>query len=512
MEIGDVLDYVYDESVGWRPATGAIKPVHIANGLYRDLVGHYYDLRPTVAFTIPWKRKNNPAGDPKRAYEHLVEDPGEDRFAAFKGGGQNKIRFGKFRDFLRGVLAADGAVFPDADMSSLTLTCRQMITRDQMDKHVGRFMADIIRGRNKNGPLAKEVLAGLQRGSERPLDPITFASWPLLKSEHDDKPLKQSSRCSPFDTKKLGSFFEHLEAAATDLAGHEANQGNRLATLQRTVHFACVALLAHAQALAVDGDLQERAPLLIAMEAPKGSPLAVASEASLNAYYASFEAWLAKQLGVRLKKGMPLCSNNDQDGDDDLGDLPVLRKDSVRKWLGQVLQIKGANPTPDVIDDRMYQYQQALAKHGKDNPGLVLGETLVQSYIAEYESGGPRKFLGGLGRKVGVIFPHFQGRSKEKRVRPSVPILDMLVKACAGAQGPIPMHEFQQRLWERFGMILGTRHDDGGGDHGLLVSHDIEVSKTDLDANAEAFVDHLVQLQLARRYPDNITYIGRYHA
>jgi hypothetical protein len=503
---------VYDNHVGWRPATGAIKPVHIANGLYRDLVGHYYDLKPTVSFVIPWKKKNNPVGDPKRTYEHLVEDPGEDRFVAFKGGGQNKVRFAKFRDFLRGVLAADGAVFPDPEGSSLTLTCKQMITRDQMDKHVGRFMADIIRGRNKSGPLAKEVLAGVQKGSERPCDPITFASWPLLKSEHDDKPLKPVSRCSPFDTKKLRQFHDHLEAAAADLAGHEANQGNRLATLQRTVHFACVALLAHAQALAVDGVLQNRAPLLIAMEAPKGSPLAIASEASLNAYYASFEAWLARQLGVLLTKGAPLCPNEDSDGHEDLGELPDLRKDAVRKWLSQILLVKGANPTPAAIADRMYLYEQALAQHGKDDPGLVLGETLVQSYVAEYETGGPRKFLGGLGRKVGVIFPHFQGRSREKRIRPSIPILDMLVKACTETKGPVPLHVFQQRLWERFGMVLGTRHDEEGGDHALLVSHGIEVSKTDLDTNIETFVDHLVQLQLARRYPDNITYIGRYHA
>lgn len=512
MEIGKVLDYVYDNSVGWRPATGAIKPVHIANGLYRDLVGHFYDLKPTVSFVIPWKKKKNLAGDPRRTYEHLVEDPGEERFAAFKGGGQNKIRFAKFRDFLRGILAADEAVFPDPDGSSLTLTCKQMITRDQMDKQVGRFMADIIRGQNRSGPLAKEVLASIEEGSKHPCDPITFASWPLLKTEHDENPLRRSSSCSPFDSEKLSQFCDYLEAAAANLASHEANQGNRLATLQRTVHFACVALLAHAQALAADGVIQKRAPLLIAMEAPKGSPLAIASEASLIAYYDSFEAWLARELGILLTKGAPLCLNEDRDGPENLGKLPAMRKDSVRSWLAKILLVKGGNPSSATIDDRIYLYEQALAKRGKDDPGLVLGETLVQSYVAEYESGGPRKFLGGLGRKVGVIFPHFQGRSREKRIRPSIPIVDMLVKACTGAEERVTLHVFQQRLWERFGMVLGTRQDDDGGDHALLLAQGIEVSKTDLDANVETFVEHLVQLQLARRYPDNITYIGRYHA
>jgi hypothetical protein len=41
MRIGEVLDRVYDEEVGWRPVSGAIKPVHIANGMFRALTGHH---------------------------------------------------------------------------------------------------------------------------------------------------------------------------------------------------------------------------------------------------------------------------------------------------------------------------------------------------------------------------------------------------------------------------------------------------------------------------------------
>ncbi|MEM4724576.1 MAG: hypothetical protein QXP01_06155, partial [Candidatus Hadarchaeum sp.] len=391
MQIGQVLDYVYDESVGWRPATGAIKPVHIANGLFRDLVGGYFDLTTTVMFVVPWKQKNNPVGmDPSRTYEQLVENPGKQQFAEFKGGGQKKALFNKFRDFLRELLNADGAIFPDPKSSSLTLTCRQMITCDQMDKRVGRFMADIISGRNKSGPLMKMVLDALQKGSDRPVDPITLAAWPLLENKRADELSKQSTRCSPYNNEKLNKFCENIEAAAADLASHEEKIGNRLATLRRAVHFACIALLAHAQALAVDGDLQKRAPLLITMDAPKGSPLANASEASLDAYYELFEAWLARQLGARLTEGKPLCRN--RDGSDELRvTLPNMhQKQSVRMWLSQFLLVGGVTPTQESIDDRMYLYEQALAKHGENNPGLVLGETLVKAYIAEYKSGGPR--------------------------------------------------------------------------------------------------------------------------
>jgi len=58
MRIGEILNGVYDKSVGWRPASGSIKPVHIANGVFRDLAGETYDVKRAVAFLIPWKKKN----------------------------------------------------------------------------------------------------------------------------------------------------------------------------------------------------------------------------------------------------------------------------------------------------------------------------------------------------------------------------------------------------------------------------------------------------------------------
>jgi len=43
MRITRVLDTVYETKVGWNPSTGAIKPVHIANGLFRELTHRFYD-------------------------------------------------------------------------------------------------------------------------------------------------------------------------------------------------------------------------------------------------------------------------------------------------------------------------------------------------------------------------------------------------------------------------------------------------------------------------------------
>lgn len=512
MRIGEILNAVYDKSVGWRPATGAIKPVHIANGLFRDLSGEVSDTKRIVHFLIPWKKKNDPQLDQKRTYQYMVEDAPAERYAAFSGGGSQRERFERLREYTRGVLGADGAVFPKPTDSSLTLTCKQMISSDRFDKQVGRFAADILRGQDGLGALAAELRTCLDRGSEQPLDPITFLAWPLLSK--DSEPVtRKTLRARPYDNKRLREFFAALEQGASSLAAHEAAQGNRLATLQRAVHFSVLALLGHAQSLAANGSLTKRVPLLIAMDAPKGSRLARASEESLNRYYDAFDSWLATQLAIRLEKQQPLVypSEDDASTEDKLAALPAMRRDSVEKWLRSVLTDKDEIPGKETMIDRVCLYEQAVAKLGKEDPAAVLAETLVQCYRHEYSSGGPRQFLSGVGRKVGLIFPHFQGRSKEKRVRPSVAILDVLVKSCTPLGEPVPLHDFLDTLWIRFGLIVGGRVTESGGDHRLLLDHGIDVSQSDLDSGTGAFVEQLVQIGLARRYPDNITYIGSYN-
>src|SRR5258708_5699936 len=72
MHIGEVLNGVYDDDIGWRPASGAIKPVHVANGLVRALQGKYYDLRDLNRFVVWWRAGKKP--DESRAFEALARD------------------------------------------------------------------------------------------------------------------------------------------------------------------------------------------------------------------------------------------------------------------------------------------------------------------------------------------------------------------------------------------------------------------------------------------------------
>jgi hypothetical protein len=518
VRISEILDAVYDSRVGWRPASGAIKPVHIANGLCREILnGQYFLVSELLSFVIPYLSKKSGNLDPKRTYNYLVHTINDPRYDAFRDT-RYKDKFERLRDFVRGLVAADGAVFPQERITSFTLTTQSMVSIDNNDREVGRFMAYILRGKEGKGKLAAHLTELLR---EDAADPISFLISPLLNRDPKFITTK-SNRCSPYDNEDLNTFFANLEEAATCLHLHEAEQGNRLATLQHAVHFVCICLLSYTQALSKNGELTKRNPLLLVMDVPKGSSLALASEQSLQVFYEDFETWLAQELAKRILTGQMLHSSSHESNDGKLGKLPKKDRTEVRKFFSEkvLTVVKGETPSRDLVNSRMSFFEQSLnrltggelLKLSDEQWALVLGDALVQSYIHEYESGGPKDFLQNVGRKAGIIYPNFQGRSKEKRFRPSVPILDVLVRSCCPVDAPIPLPNFLDKLWETFGIIVGGRTGNGDSDHDLLVRCGIEVSENDLEENTIEFIEHLVQIGLARQYPDNISYVGKFYA
>jgi hypothetical protein len=169
-------------------------------------------------------------------------------------------------------------------------------------------------------------------------------------------------------------------------------------------------------------------------------------------------------------------------------------------------------PDKETLDARLADYAEARREHGKDDTARAFGHALVAVYTREYDSGGPKNFLQALGRKSGLLFPHFQGRSKEKRVRPSVPVMDMLVRACVSAGQMVPLDEFLQKLWERFGLVVGGRRSDEWDDGEFLTAAGVPLDASALVENTEELVAQLVRMGLARRYPDNVTFIGDVNA
>jgi hypothetical protein len=497
MKIGEILDRVYDEEVGWRPASGSTKPVHVANGLVRALQGGYYDIQRLHELVIWWQKSGEDPG-PEHSYQAMVEDSSDDVYDGFRGSPQH---FDKARKFVHGLLDADKGIFPSLDHSSYSLTTGRMVTQDSNDHHLGDFAAQLLLQGGENNSLAEIVRESV--ACDLPEDPITALVWPLLSKQIKPRQLKQRNK--GFWKKPLHAEFLHaITDAATDLASHEVRQGNRMRTLQRVVQFACVATHAHAQALAAEGRLKDRSPALLAFVERRRSDIGLASERSAERLYRNFEQWLAMRLGMLIDKGVPL-----KDGEDP---VPLtLDGRSIRHVMMNILEAKRPHnqPSEQTLKDRMSHFNSAKNIYKTQSPGQILGHALVDIYLQEYAaSGGPRRYLQGLARRVGFLYPHFAGATTEKRFRPSVPVLDMLVRACISAGDSIPLEVLLERLWERFGLVVGGRRDDEWDDVEELASRGLPVDGPALAANTEAFVEELEAMGLAKRYPDGVTFVG----
>lgn len=496
MRISELFNNVYDESVGWRPVSGNVKPVHVANGLLRALTGTAFDTSRLNRFLVPWKQKRGNVLDDARTFAALVEADRAGKYEAFR---DRPREFERARRYAFGLLAADNGVFPSADNSAMTLTCAQVITRAPNDRGLGIFGRALLVRDGRPGPLAEAVTSAID--VSRTLDPLTALIWPLL--EERGREIKSEDKLGPVvKGRRHTAIISQLSDAAATLASHERAQGNRLSTLQRTTHFVCVATLVHAQALAADGKLEKRIPGLLALSGHAGGEIAVASERSVDRIFDHFERWLGEQLAERIEHGRAI-----------VGDELIEATSDGRKARGILSRIGSAKkseeqPSDAVLDARRADFEQAQREVGRDEPARVIATALLRSYLREFESGGPRPFLQSLGRKVGLLYPHFQGRAREKRIRPSAAILDLLVRCCVEQGTVVPLDAFLERLWLRFGLIVGGRRTADWDDYEVLTHHGIDIDMSTLATNLDVLVDQLVQMGLARRYADNVTFVG----
>ena len=128
-------------------------------------------------------------------------------------------------------------------------------------------------------------------------------------------------------------------------------------------------------------------------------------------------------------------------------------------------------------------------------------------------SGGPEPFLRGVATRVGLLYPYGLGRSRDKRIDlPVRSILDVLVKSCTPLTPTSRWSAFWTVLGKDLESIVGGRVSGENNDLELLRRLGVDISATDLEENLNAFVGHLADIGLARKYPDNIAYVGNYHA
>ncbi|MGE0606574.1 MAG: hypothetical protein AB7O62_05545 [Pirellulales bacterium] len=464
------------EYVGIRLNTEKVKPVHIANGLFRSTLGAIPSTQLLYRFVFHQTQKGVvPRG-------HDIDS----LLAALRssdaiGQGVTTENVKDFRIALKRLLSADNAVY-DKQMQSYSTGHKSFVTKDTVGQDAGEFIGSWL-ARIKS-PLA----AGIRSALECDADVLSMLCKPLV-SNGADKPVDYETdinvaklKCSQqmLKGRERHALWKGMESAATTLSKHMGIHPDKLFRLRMAVMFSSLVVLRHITLLESyyeSSSTRTPLPLLIDFGRESGPRLCHAAKQSFARCIQSIARFYASAFGEELKK---LYS---------AAELLKLRTPTYKE--GQ------KKKRDDEAASEIWNSKRQAASDSRDKYRLF-GEAVYDILAIQAESD-PIKYFRGLGRRIGLLYPPNGVAIPWFAARQD--LLEMLVYCAIEPGEVILVPQLCRRLWERFGIVIGGMDED----ESLLESHSIlNWDRDSLRGNCESFSDSLVRLNLATELADGV--------
>ena len=477
--------YVDSKFVGFTPNGGAIKPVHVANGIQRCIYGAYNTSAAIKRLALVTDAKGNiPQGnknDLATIYTELTEsDSLDDSIPA--------ASLESMRNVMQRLLSADKGAYVvkglKDDMISFTAGSKYFLTRSSIYEDTGEFIGGIVRA---YCPALSEYIKNLL---DQAKDPITLLFEPVIgdsessmnvfeKSRHDELPIFNAQNAV------VKWFTDGVNSSGTCLLNNLKQQPNCLTQL-RLFNFFCIFHLIRYMAMLEAFYCQEEVrPILLDFSGrmPRQSSIARASEVaytqmhkSINRLYAWGYALMLKEKGYTkddlLALETPLYDGKKK-GTSELNTLWNLAKENARKCTSE--------------DDAL----------------LVFGETIYDMLALEASSH-PVNCLKMLGTSSGILYPPDK-LHPNKRFVLSQDVLEMILRSTVLPDEVLSGAELRARLWDRFGIIIGGGSEDMPRlqQSGML----LQIDEDSLENNFDSFADLLESMDFAEVMADGILQI-----
>lgn len=465
------------EYVGIRLNTEKVKPVHIANGLFRATLGVIPSTQLLYRFVFHQTHKGVvPRG---HDIDSLLSDL-RARNAIASSIGADNVK--ALRISLKRALAADNAVY-DKQMQSYSTGHKLFVTRDTVGQDAGEFIASWL------SAIKSPLFNGLQTALADDTDVMSMLCKPLLANGEDVEEEYESEidvrtlRCAPKLLKGRGRhpLWKGMEEAAVSLAAHLQNHPDKLFRLRMTVMFAGLVVLRHVSLLESYYETPSNStppPFLIAFGDDTDARLHLAAKQSYVRCTQSIARFYALAFADELKRTYTAA---------ELAKLPPpTYKEGQKK------------KRDDVAAAEIWKLKKEAAVESREK-FRMFGEAAYDILAIQAESD-PIKYFRGLGRRLGLLYPPHGVALPWFSVRQDV--VELLVYcAMQPNECVLPISELCKRLWNRFGIIVGGTDDD----EAILESHSIlNWDRDALRANCDAFANTLVHLNLATELADGV--------
>lgn len=470
--------------VGFSPNGSSVKPVHIAGGSLRCIYGEYNRTRSIKKMALVSDSKGNipPGNDARTILGELTDgEKVEDSIT------ENAVE--SMRNVMQRLLSVDKGVYVvkglKDGMISYSAGSKYFLTSKAMYEDAGEFIGSIIRGFCPK--LAKYIRELLDQAD----DPITLLFEPVLEADmeifsdqnqHEDIPaFKDMNAGAAWFVKGIADGGECL----LDNLRHHPNPLTQL----RLFNFFCIfCLMRYMTMLEAFYCGETIRPVLLDFsgKSPSFSSVARASEMSYTQIYKSinrFYAWgYAKWL-----------DDNGYSKDELLNlETPIYEK-------GKTV----SNTSKEELDALWSLAKEQAADLDNTESLLTFGETMYDMLAMEASSH-PVTYLRSLGNLSGILYPPDK-LHPNKRFVVSQDILEMLLRCCVNSDEIISGMDIRQRLWDRFGIIIGgSRFElETLQSSGMI----LQIDEDALEENFSAFASVLESMDFAEVMADGILQI-----
>jgi len=471
LRIEDIRTKTDELRVGLTPNTRSIKPVHVANGLFRTVLEMTFNTEALNRFVIDRKHDGSvPKGhDVDSILKWLVENGRISETAV------DKDLLQVLRALLRQVVNADNGVFLHKDqMESYTGGYLALVTADRIAQSAGEFIGVWLRQRNI--PLLKTIQEMLQT----PNDPISILVQPLLEDKSTRFVPKWGLQFESFlrtVPPDIHSLWIGLEDGAKTLDSHVAVHPNKLHALRLIVLFSSFVVLRHLTTL--ERCYVPRAvsvpPFLLDFCDGENAPVAAASLKSYTNACQSVSMFYTWAFGEYLRARFRSLEE-------------IAREDTPC--------YKANRPKEEWVE--IWNATLAEAEES-DDKFLTCGRALYDILATEAE-GDPIRYIRQLGNRSGLLWPP-ENLRPAKRFVVQQDLLEVLVRASVRPGETVGLPELQDRLWRRFGVLVGGRAED---QEILLKSGIYEADGSALQINRDRFATRLSSLSFARLLADGV--------
>jgi hypothetical protein len=510
----DLREDVDERFVGFKPNGASIKPVHVAGGAFRSILGFTNSAQGIKKLSYvcdakgetPFETKDAVTSKNRKmtldeALDHVIDylekTDLDNRGKAIDISSISRDEISSFRYKLQKLVNADSGVYGIKDsMLSYTAGAANFVVGKSLYEDAGDLIGCLIK---VHCPVLGDYIAQILKDTS---DPISLVFAPIIEDggtkQYDfpyteNKPLDKIVAFNDENARNpmLIDFLKTLESSGECLKSNLEKHSNKLTQL-RLFNLYCgiqvIRYLSLLEAFYCNGSVR---PMLLDFSSKSNSSIArtsVLCYSQLHKSISRFYAWAYAQ-ELKLVRG---CSKAELLA----SDVPYFDKPD-KKNANVPKQLEGLISVWDMAKEEAINLPE-------DDAMLVFGAA-INDMTALEATGHPVNYMRKLGTEIGLLYPP-TNLHVDKRFVITNDVTEVLLRACVLPNETLLSSDLRNRLWERFGIIIGGRDEDIDklNQVGSIVYADADA----LNENWNAFAETLQSMNLAEQLPDGILQIG----